>query len=281
MTATAANRGDRAGVEELEARAHAIRRHVLTQASGKGEGYVAQALGIADLLAVMYFSELRYDPARPDWEGRDRFLLSTGHYSIALYAAFAEAGLLDADELPSYGVNGSGLPMSTDDGRPFIEILGGSLGQGLGQGVGMALALRLDASDARVCVELSDGELQEGSTWEAAIAGSSFGLDRLVAIVDCNGIQADGPMVVNIEPVAAKWTAFGWDTEEIDGNDVRAIVAALDRTRAANGRPKCIVLRTVPGKGVPTLEERERAHFVRVEPDEWDRLTVELEQARG
>jgi transketolase len=171
--------------------------------------------------------------------------------------------------------------MSTDDSRDGIEILGGSLGQGLGQGIGMALALRLDASDARVYVELSDGELQEGSTWEAAIAGSSFGLDRLVAIVDCNGIQADGPLVVDIEPVADKWTAFGWETQEVDGNDVRAIVAAFDRAREPNGRPKCIVLRTTPGSGIPTLEQRERAHFVRVDPDEWDRLAAELEATDG
>jgi transketolase len=269
------------GVEALEERAHALRRHVLTQARGKGEGYVAQALGVADLLAVLYFSELRYERSRADWPDRDRFLLSTGHYSIALYAAFAEAGLLPLEELPTYGVNGADLPMSTDDTRAFVEVLGGSLGQGLGQGIGMALALRLDGSDARVYVELSDGELQEGSTWEAAITGTSFGLDSVVAIVDCNGIQADGPMVVDVEPVAAKWSAFGWDTQEVDGNDVRALMAALDRARATDGRPKCIVMRTTPGSGIPTIEQRPRAHFVRVDADEWDRLAEELEAGRG
>jgi transketolase len=141
----------------------------------------------------------------------------------------------------------------------------------------MAMGLRLDGRDARVLVELSDGELQEGSTWEAAFSASTFKLDRLVAIVDCNGIQADGAITVNIEPVADKWRAFGWDAVEINGNDMAAIVGAFDASRAANGRPKAIVLRTTPGKGIPALEKRERAHFVRVEADEWTRLAEELE----
>jgi transketolase len=277
---TSSTQSPRVDIEALRFHAHVIRRHVLTQAAGKGEGYVAQGLGIADLLAVLYFNELRLDPKRPDWEGRDRFLLSTGHYSLALYGALAARGLLDVEELPSYGINGSALPMSTDDRRAGVEVLGGSLGQGVGQAIGMALALRLDGSDSRVYVELSDGEMQEGSTWEAAYAASSFRLDNLVVLVDCNGIQADGPLVVNIEPVADKWRAFGWDTTEINGNDVAAIAVAFDGARAPDGRPKCIVLRTTPGKGIPTIEQRERAHFVRVDPDEWTRLGEELEASR-
>ena len=149
---------------------------------------------------------------------------------------------------------------------------------GLGQGVGMALGLRLQNSSARIFCELSDGELQEGSTWEAAMAGSNFRLDNLVALIDCNGIQADGPVVLDMEPVADKWRAFGWETSEVDGNDMAVVVAALTAARRPVGKPKAIVLRTLPGKGVPTLERREKAHFVRVDPGEWDALIDEFER---
>ena len=267
----------------LRGRALNLRRRMMGMAAGKGEGYIAQGLAIADCLAALYFHEMRHDPARPDWPDRDRFLLSTGHYSIAMYALLAEAGYLAETELPSYGLNGSALPMSTFDDTPGVEIVGGSLGQGLGQAVGMALGLRLDGRavagrPARVFCEFSDGELQEGSTWEAAMSGATFRCDNLVALIDCNGIQADGPVTVAIEPVAAKMTAFGWDTQEVCGNDIGALVAALAAARAADGRPKAIVMRTTPGFGVPTIMARERAHFVRIADEEWDSLKAELER---
>ena len=268
-----------ADIPALKARALNLRRRMMDMAAGKGEGYIAQGLGIADALAALYFHELRYDPGNPDWADRDRFVLSTGHYSIAMYAALAEAGYLEPGELPSYGLNGSRLPMSTFDDIPGVEVVGGSLGHGLGQAVGMAIALRMDGRPSRVFCEFSDGELQEGSTWEAAMGAATFNCDNLVALVDCNGIQADGPVTVRIEPVADKFTAFGWDTVEIDGNDMTALVAALTGARAADGRPKCIVLRTTPGFGVPTIMARERAHFVRIANDEWDMLKQELETA--
>lgn len=265
----------------LEARALNLRRTMLDMASGKGEGYIAQGLGIADCLAAIYFQELRYDPENPDWPDRDRFVLSTGHYSIAMYAVLAEAGYFAKDILPSYGLNGSTLPMSTFDDTLGVEIVGGSLGQGLGQAVGIALGLRMDASSARVFCELSDGELEEGSTWEAAMGAATFRCDNLVALVDCNGIQADGPVTVAIEPVADKFRAFGWDTVEVNGNDMADLVGALEGARARDGRPKAIVMRTTPGHGVPTLVNRERAHFVRVGDDEWDGLRTELEREHG
>ena len=267
-----------ADLDELRRRALNIRRHIVTQARGKGQGYVAQGLGIADLLAVLYFRELRLDPRDADWPDRDRFVLSTGHYSIGLYAGLAEFGYIPEAELKNYGMAGSRLPMSTFDDLPGVEIVGGSLGHGLGQGVGMALAAQLDGSDIRVIVELSDGELQEGSTWEAAMSAATFNLDQLVAVIDCNGIQADGPVTTRIEPVADKWRAFGFDTIEVDGNDISALCNAFDALRAADGRPKAIVMRTAPGKGIATLEARERAHFVRTEASEWDKLAAELEQ---
>jgi len=265
-------------LEALRHRATDLRRHMLAMARGQGQGYIGQGLGIADLLAALYFHELRYDPQDLDWPERDRFLLSTGHYSIALWAVLAECGVLPVDELATYGADDSRLDMSTLDTTPGVEVIGGSLGHGLGQGVGQALGIRLDGSPARVFVELSDGEMQEGATWEAAMSASHFGLDALVALVDCNGIQADGRIVLDMEPVADKWRAFGFETEEVDGNDMAAVVAALAAARTRNGRPKAIVLRTLPGKGVPTLETREKAHFVRIDPGEWDGLIAEFEQ---
>ena len=262
----------------LKLRATNLRRHMLTMARGQGAGYIGQGLGIADVLAALYFHELRYDPQNLKWADRDRFLLSTGHYSIALWAAFAECGILPVAELATYGADNSRLEMSTLDTTPGVEIIGGSLGHGLGQGVGQALGLRMDGSPARIFVELSDGEMQEGATWEAAMSASHFRLDNLVALIDCNGIQADGKMVLDMEPVADKWRAFGWQTQEVDGNDIAAVVEALRVARANAGKPKAIVLRTLPGKGVPTLETREKAHFVRVDPGEWDALFAEFEE---
>lgn len=270
-----------ADIGALKARAANLRRHMLTMARGQGQGYIGQGLGIADALAALYFHELRYDPQNPAWPERDRFLLSTGHYSIALWAALAEAGILPVEELVTYGADNSRLEMSTLDTTPGVEIIGGSLGHGLGQGVGQALGLRLDRSEARVFVELSDGEMQEGSTWEAAMSASHFRLDGLVALVDCNGIQADGPMVLDMEPVADKWIAFGWDVSEIDGNDIAAVVGALQAARNRNGKPKAIVLRTRPGRGVPQIEASEKAHFFRVDPAEWDGIIAEFERSAG
>ena len=264
-------------ITELKRRAHQLRRNMLRQAKGKGQGYIGQGLGIADLLAALYFFEMKLRRGEPLWPDRDRFLLSTGHYSIALWAVLAEVGVLEHGELDGYGADGGRLDMSTLETTPGVEVIGGSLGHGLGQGVGIALGHRLDARPARVFVELSDGELQEGSTWEAAMSGAHYGLDNLIALVDCNGIQADGPMVINIEPVRDKWQAFGWDAREIAGNDMGQIVDALVWARARTGRPKAVVLRTTPGTGIPTLTRREKAHFVRVDADEWDALEAELE----
>lgn len=270
-----------ADIGALKARATTLRRHMLTMARGQGAGYIGQGLGIADALTALYFHELRYDPDNLGWVDRDRFLLSTGHYSIALWAALAEAGIIPVAELVTYGADNSRLEMSTLDTTPGVEVIGGSLGHGLGQGVGQALGLRLDRSEARVFVELSDGELQEGSTWEAAMSASHFQLDGLVALIDCNGIQADGTVVLDMEPVAEKWLSFGWETFEIDGNDMHAVVATLASARQRNRKPKAIVLRTQPGKGVRRIEQSEKSHFFRVDISQWDSIIAEFEQSVG
>ncbi len=270
-----------ADLPELKRRATNLRRHMLTMARGQGQGYIGQGLGIADVLAALYFHELRYDPSNVAWPDRDRFLLSTGHYSIALWAALVEAGILPENELGTYGADDSRLQMSTLDTTPGVEVIGGSLGHGLGQGVGQALGLRLSGSAARVFVELSDGELQEGATWEAAMSASHFKLGGLIALIDCNGIQADGPMVLDMEPVAAKWTAFGWNTVEIDGNDIEAVIGALHAARQSSERPTAIVLRTLPGKGVPEIENSEKSHFFRVDVSRWDGIIAQFERSAG
>ena len=270
-----------ADVTALERRATNLRRHMLTMVRGQGQGYIGQGLGIADVLAALYFYELRYDPENVTWSERDRFLLSTGHYSVALWAALCEAGIIPLEELSTYGADDSRLEMSTLDTTPGVELIGGSLGHGLGQAVGQALGLRLVKSVARVFVELSDGEMQEGSTWEAAMAAGHFCLDGLVALVDCNGIQADGPLVLDMEPVAEKWRAFGWDVTEIDGNDMHAIIGALMLARAKNGKPKVIILRTLPGKGVAKIEASEKSHFFHVDVAEWDGIIADFEQKMG
>ncbi len=245
-----------------------------------GQGYVGQGLDIADTLAVIYGKRLRFDPRQPKAPERDRFVLSIGHYSIGLYAALAEAGILEIKELESYGADGSRLEMSGSEMTPGVEITGGSLGHGLGQSVGMALGLRLRRSDAWVYNLLSDGEMQEGSTWEAAMAGSHHRLDRLVALVDCNNQQADGPpsVVMSIEPAHERWRAFGWHTQRVDGNDIPALLEAFAAIDREPGRPHAIILDTLMGKGVPLFEAREKNHFIRVEPSEWAIARRQLEE---
>jgi transketolase len=269
--------------------AYRARHHALNMGEAQGQGYVGQALGAADIFATVYTDQLRFRADDPKWEGRDRFLLSTGHYAIGFYAALADAGILDAAELDTYGSDDSRLPMSgMASYTPGMEISGGSLGHGLTVAVGMALGLRHQGSSARVFNFLSDGELDEGSTWEAAMGASHHQLGNLVAMVDINALQADGPTtgVLRTEPVADKWRACGWFTQRVDGNDVDALLAAFDAVaeRATPvGMPAVVLCDTRVGRGVPLLETREKAHFMRIDADEWqicrDQLTAGFQEA--
>jgi transketolase len=268
----------------LADRAYRIRRNALRMGEVQGQGYIAQALGIADVLAASYFHALRYRPHDPEWEGRDRFLLSIGHYAIALYAALIEAGILPEDELETYGTDDSRLPMSAMAAyTPGMEITGGSLGHGLPIAIGFALGLKRKNSKSFVYNLLSDGELDEGSTWEAAMSAGSFQLDNLIAIVDVNNQQADGPStkVLCFEPLGPKFEAFGWHVQRVNGNDIDALVEAFDTARGlAEPRPRVIICDTKMAKGVPFLEQRERNHFLRVEPDEWQKAIQTLDAGR-
>src|SRR6187200_578154 len=261
--------------QKVAAAAYRMRHYVLNMGEAQGQGYVGQALGAADMLAGVYADQLRYRAEDPHWEGRDRFLLSTGHYAIGLYAALAEAGIVPVEELTTYGSDDSRLPMSgMATYTPGMEISGGSLGHGLPVAVGLALGLRYRASDSRVYNFLSDGELNEGSTWEAAMGAAGHRLGNLTALVDINALQADGPTagVLAIEPIHDKWAAFGWHVQRVDGNDTAAVVDALDRadaSAAAVGKPSVVLCDTRVGFGVPLLQNREKAHFMRIDEHEW------------
>jgi transketolase len=268
----------------LAERAYRIRRNALRMGEVQGQGYIAQALGVADVLAVSYFHALNYRPADPHWEERDRFLLSIGHYAIALYAALIEAGILPEDELETYGSDDSRLPMSGMAAyTPGMEITGGSLGHGLPIAIGIALGLKRKQSKSFVYNLFSDGELDEGSTWEAAMSAGSYQLDNLIGIVDVNNQQADGPStkVLNFEPLHDKFKAFNWHVQRVNGNDIAALVEAFDTARTlSEPRPRIIICDTKMAKGVPFLEEREMNHFLRVDADEWSKALDVLDAGR-
>lgn len=274
-----------AGAVSLRRRAYRIRRHALRMGEVQGQGYIAQALGFADVLAVCYFHAMTHRPGDPEWEGRDRLYLSIGHYAIALYAALVEAGILPEDELETYGGDDSRLPMSGMAAyTPGMEITGGSLGHGLGIAVGAALGLKRKNSANFIYNLLSDGELGEGSTWEAVMSAAHHRLDNLIAVVDFNNQQADGPSqeMLCAEPLEDKWRAFGWHAQRVDGNDIDALTTAFDAARRHRRRqPRVIICNTRMAAGVPFLEARERSHFLRVEPHEWARAIAVLDRANA
>jgi transketolase len=269
----------------LSERAYRIRRYALRMGEVQGQGYIGQALGYADVLAVAYGHAMKYRPEDPQWEQRDRFLLSHGHYAIAFYAALIEAGIVPEDELETYGSDDSRLPMSgMATYTPGMEMSGGSLGQGLPIAVGMALGLKLKGNPAFVYNSMSDGELDEGSTWEAAMGAAHHQLSNLICVVDINNQQADGPSskVLGFEPLADKWASFGWHVQRVDGNDLAAVVATFDRARKLpDAKPRVILADTLMGKGVPFLEKREKNHFIRVDPPEWQQAIDHLDQTQG
>lgn len=281
---TAENRNSTLSNVSLAMRAWNIRRKALLMGEVQGQGYIGQALGVADVLATSYFHAMDYRPEDPEWEGRDRFLLSIGHYAIALYAALMEAGILPEDELETYGMDDSRMPMSgMASYTPGMEITGGSLGHGLGIAVGMALGLKRKQNPAFVYNLMSDGELGEGSTWEAVMSATQWQLNNLICIVDFNNQQADGPTrdALAVGAEAPKWEAFGWHAQEVDGNDLDALVAAFDTARSlTEPKPRVIICNTTMCKGVGFLETREITHFVRVEADEWSKALAVLEEGK-
>lgn len=282
--AARANESSSATLARLSTSAYKIRRLAVQMGEVQGQGYIGQALGWADVLAVAYCHAMNLRPAEPLWEGRDRFLLSHGHYAIAHYAALIHAGVIPETELETYGSDDSRLPMSgMATYTPGMEMSGGSLGQGLVIGVGMALGLKQKKNPACVYNSMSDGELDEGSTWEAAMGAAHHKLDNLICLVDINNQQADGPSgkVMGFEPLSDKWAAFGWHVQRVDGNNLSAVLAAFDHARAERvAKPRVILFDTLMGKGVPFLEQREKNHFIRVDPPEWQLALRTLDESQ-
>jgi transketolase len=256
----------------LEERALRVRRTVLEMCRRRGQGYAGQGLALADLLTCLFFEVMRRDG---DGRMRDRFVLSTGHSAIGLFAVLGELGVYDREELAEYGTDGSRIEESPLEGTPGFEITGGSLGQGLSQAVGIALGERLLGADTRVFCLLSDGELQEGQVWEAAMSAAHHRLGSLTVLVDNNGIQADGATaeVMGVEPVLAKFESFGFDAALVDPHDVDALLAAL---RASSERPRALVLATIPGRGVPSFETNLKVHYIRADDEVWKAAIEEL-----
>lgn len=252
-----------------------IRRDVLRVLSGLGEsrrGHPGSSLSIIELVTALYFSELRVDPRNPAWNSRDRFVLSKGHGALAVYVALARRGFFDPAHLSSFRHVNALLQGHPDLTRtPGIDMTTGSLGNGVSAAVGMALSLRLvSRRDARVYVIAGDGELQEGLVWEAAMAASKYALDNLVVVVDCNGLQASGRLrdVMPLDPLDAKWRAFGWHVVQIEGHELDQVLDAFDEARATRGRPTAILARTIKGKGVPWMEDDNAWHQRAVPPFE-------------
>jgi transketolase len=249
---------------ELAHIARTLRRHVVRMIAAANSGHPGGSLSAIEIITALYFGRvLRYDPKRPDWPERDRFILSKGHGVPALYAALAEAGFFPTDELMSLRQVNSRMQGHPVQGvTPGIEASTGSLGQGLSIGVGHALAARLDGKAYRTYVLLGDGECQEGQVWEAAMTAGNYELGSLTAIVDSNRFQLDGAVedINSLTPLDAKFESFGWRVMQVDGHDVGAVRVALHQARESHDVPVCIIANTIKGKGVSFMENNNEFH---------------------
>jgi transketolase len=273
--------GGKPGVAALERYATVLRIHCVRMVAVAKAGHLDSSLSAADIVAALYYRVLRHDPSNPQWPERDRFVLSKGHGAPIQYAALAEHGYFPADDLMGLRQIGSHLQGHPDMTRtPGIEVSTGSLGQGLSMSVGICLALRLDDLDdtAQVFTLMSDGDIQEGESWEGAMSAAHFGLTNLTAIVDYNHLQTDGTTeeVMDTGDVRAKFEAFGWDAVEIDGHDMGAIVESLERSRTLD-RPAAIVCQTKKGRGVSFMEDRFGFHGKPPSQEQAEQAMEELE----
>ena len=270
-------------IEVIKERARNIRIDLLTALNNCKSGHTGGSLSCADILATLYFSVMRYDPKNPGWEDRDRFIMSKGHAAPALYATLALAGYFPKEQLNNLRKPGALLQGHPEyDVSLGIEASTGSLGHGLSASNGIALAGKLDNKDYRVYTLLSDGELQEGSTWEAITTSGYRKIDNLCAIVDRNRFQNDGAMdkIKDINPVAEKFKAFGWVTEELkDGHDIGSLIDAFDKARSTKGKPFVIIANTIKGKGVSIFENKGNYHGVAPSDDELKIALKELGEA--
>ena len=266
-------------IDELTATAKRIRRSIITMLTEAGGGHPGGSLSAVEILCALYFDVLQHDPKRPDWPDRDRFILSKGHAVPVLYATLAEAGYLPVEELMTLRKLGSRLQgHSKINTVPGIEMSAGSLGQGLSYSIGQLLAGRLDGRDFRVYCLLGDGECQEGQTWESFMCAPFHQLDRLVAIIDRNGVQNDWFVneTMEIDPLDAKLEAFGWHVISVDGHDLRQLLDALEEAKGVTGRPTAIIAKTVKGKGVSFMENNPAWHGKAPSAEQMEQALAEI-----
>jgi len=268
-----------AQIKELEEKAKQIRRLIIQMLAKAGSGHPGGSLSATDLITVLFSAVLRHNPKEPAWPGRDRFHMSKGHCCPLWYAVLAESGYFSKDKLWTLRQLGSILQGHPDRRTPGVDVASGSLGQGLSVGLGMGLSAKMDKRDYRVYVLLGDGEIQEGNVWEAAMACSHYKCDNLCAMLDYNGFQIDGKIkdIMNLEPLVAKWQAFGWHVMEIDGHNIREILAAYEEAKATKGKPSIIIAHTIKGKGVSFMENVVDFHGRAPTKEEAERALKELE----
>jgi len=267
--------------EELKRLATRLRIEIIKMIGAAGSGHPGGSLSEVELLATLYFRVLRHNPKNPGWRERDRFILSKGHGCPALYAVMAEAGYIDPALLPTLRKLGSPLQGHPDKRMlPALEASTGSLGQGLSIGIGMALAAQLDKLDYHTFVMVGDGEIQEGQNWEAAMFAPYHKLSNLTLIVDYNHQQLDGftKDILDVDPLPAKFSSFGWNAVEIDGHNFDEVIPALEKARAnTSGKPVAIIANTIKGKGVSFMENNPKWHGVAPKPEEVAAAVKELE----
>jgi transketolase len=263
----------------MKAIAKRLRRHIVTMIGRAGSGHPGGSLSAVEIVTTLYFRLLRHRPADPQWAARDRFILSKGHAAPLLYAALAECGYFPKSELGTLRQLDSHLQGHADrTSTPGVEMSSGSLGQGLSFAVGVALAGRLNSQNFRVYALLSDGECDEGQTWEAAMSAANFKVDNLTAIVDNNGIQLSGfnRDIMNLDPLNKKWEAFGWQVIEIDGHDISQLMDAFKKAKQIKCQPAVIIAHTIKGKGVSFMENNVDFHGKAPNTEQLEKALKEL-----
>jgi len=266
-------------IKELEVKAKQVRRLIIEMLGKACSGHPGGSLSATDLISALFFLVMRHNPQDPGWPQRDRFHMSKGHCCPLWYAVLAETGYFPKDKLWTLRQLGSMLQGHPDRRVPGVEVASGSLGQGLSVALGMSLAAKIDKKDYRVYCLMGDGEVQEGNIWEAAMAASHYKCDNLCGILDHNGFQIDGKTreIMNLEPLKDKWEAFGWHTINIDGHNMRQILAAYEEAEKIKGRPSIIIARTIKGKGVSFMENVVGFHGCAPNKEETERALRELE----
>jgi transketolase len=267
--------------KDLKQTALNIRRKIIRMIEAGGEGHVGGAMSSVEILTALFFKLMKVDPGKPKWPERDRFVLSAGHKCLVLYATLAERGFFDEGILDTYGQLKSRIPGHPDMHKlPGVETNTGALGHGLSIGVGMALGLKLQEVDAKVYVLLGDGELDEGSNWEAAAAANHYKLDNLLAFVDRNFLQISGRTeeVMNLEPIVDRWKAFGWSVREVEGHNFSDIVSNASEIPFVEDKPSVLVANTIKGKGLSFAEDKAGYHYWKINPEEREIAVKDLDK---